>query len=275
MCDVFTLLSNNNELYKTKEKKHIHIIEKIGEGSHGIVFLIENNHVIKIYKNSIAGLTKLKESTSILPDECENREIQLFFKIIQYNIKHENIIQPYSIGIISNELLHNDIIIKKGTYYSIMPYYKKLEKNSLIKYNLIDMITEIIQSEMNLEKYLNVFHLDIKMENLVIHNEKLMLIDYNLTKSITYENMPINTNHFNTDKNCKLKLIPLYYIFLLIISILFKTKKIYINDTLLINYLFILSQKLNNDMYTIIYNGLALKYDISEFNKKFLTKTIK
>ena len=137
------------------------------------------------------------------------------------------------------------------------------------------MITEIIQSEINLEKYLNVFHLDIKIENLVIHNEKLMLIDYNLTKSITYENMPINTNHFNTDKNCKLKLIPLYYIFLLIISILFKTKKIYINDTLLINYLCILSQKLNNDMYTIIYNGLALKYDITEFNKKFLTKPIK
>ena len=267
---IFTLLSSNDEHYKFRENKTINIVEKIGEGSIGLVFLLDNGHVLKIYKNSIESLTKLKESRSILPEPNENREIQLFFKIIRYKIKGVGIVQPYSLGTISKEFVFDNVVIKKGTYFSVLPFYEKINRDVLVKYNLLDLIKEIIESELNIEKYLQVFHLDIKLENLVLNNGKLMLIDYNLTKSISSGDMALNTNHFNTDKNCKLKLIPLYYIFLLIISLLFNTKKVYFNDSVLINYLFILSKKLKSCIYLIIYNGLSLKYEILGFKRRFL-----
>jgi serine/threonine protein kinase len=267
---IFTLLSSNDEHYKFRENKTIKIVEKIGEGSIGLVFLLDNGHVLKIYKNSVASLTKLKESHSILPKPNENREIQLFFKIIRYKIKGVGIVQPYSLGTISKEFVFNETIIKNGTYFSVLPFYEKINRDVLVKYNLLDLIKEIIESELNIEKHLQVFHLDIKLENLVLNNGKLMLIDYNLTKSISSGDMALDTNHFNTDKNCKLKLIPLYYVFLLVISLLFNTKKVYFNDYVLVNYLFILSKKLDSCIYLIIYNGLALKYEILGFKRRFL-----
>lgn len=271
---IFTLLSNHQKTYKVREEKKVQLIQKIGEGSNSFVYKLDNDHVIKIYKNSIAGSTQLIESYSIMPSSNENREIQLFFKIIKYNIDELGIVKPFCMGIINEDIILDDNNIKKGTYFSIIPFYNKIDRNILIKYNLCDLLNEIIESELIIEKYLQVYHLDIKIENLVQYNNKLMLIDYHLTKSINNGNIPINTNHFNTDKNIKLKLIPLYYIFLLIISLLFNSKKIYYNNKVLINYLYILSKKMTNElkcnMYSIIYNGISLKYDTLGFYRKYL-----
>lgn len=272
MCivDLFTLMSNSDKYIKHDSLK-IKIKEKVGEGSSGLAFLLENGDVLKIYKNSVAGSAKLIESNSILPVENENREIQLFFKIIKFKINEVGIVKPLSLGIVYNEFVFEDTVICKDTYYSILPFYEKVSKGILVKYNLYNLILEIINSELSIEKYLKVFHLDITLENLVRHKGKLMLIDYNLTKSISAGEYSVNTNHFNTEETCKLKLIPLYYIFLLIISLLFNTKKIYFNDKLLVNYLYILSKKLKMKVYSLIYNGLSLKYDVLVFYRKFIS----
>ena len=271
---IFTLVSNDQETYKVRREKQIKLTEKIGEGSNSFVYKLNNEHVIKIYKNSIAGSTQLIESDSIMPSSNENREIQLFFKIIKYNIDESGIIKPFCMGIINEDFILDDNNIKKGTYFSILPFYNKIDRNILIKYNLCELLNEIIESELIIEKYLQVYHLDIKIENLVQYNNKLMLIDYHLSKSINSGNMAVNTNHFNTDKNIKLKLIPLYYIFLLIISLLFNSNKIYYNNNVLINYLYILSKKMSGNikcnMYSIIYNGISLKYDTLGFYRKYL-----
>jgi len=272
MCivDLFTLMSNSDKYIKHDSLK-LKIKEKIGEGSLGLVFLLENGDILKIYKNSVAGSAKLIESKSILPEKNENREIQLFFKIIKFKINEEGIVKPLSLGIVYNELVFEDTVICKDTYYSILPFYEKVSKEILVKYNLYDLILEIINSELSIEKYLRVYHLDITLENLVMYDDKLMLIDYNLTKSIGSGEQSVNSNHFNTDERCKLKLIPLYYIFLLIISLLFNTKKIYFNDKLLVNYLYILSKKLKKNVYSLIYNGLSLNYDVVTFYSKFIS----
>ena len=271
---IFTLLSNDQETYKVREEKKVKIVEKIGEGSNSFVYKLNNDHVIKIYKNSIAGSTQLIESDSIIPSSNENREIQLFFKIIKYNIDEFGIVKPHCLGIINEDFILDDNNIKKGTYFSILPFYNKINRDILIKYNLCDLFNEIIESELIIEKYLQVYHLDIKIENLVQYNDKLMLIDYHLSKSINSGDMPVNTHHFNTDKNIKLKLIPLYYVFLLIISLLFNSKKIYYNNNVLINYLYILSKKMTSNikcnLYSMIYNGISLKYDTSGFYRKYL-----
>lgn len=271
---IFTLLSNDQETYKVRKEKKVKLVEKIGEGSNSFVYKLDNDHVIKIYKNSIAGSTQLIESDSIMPSSNENREIQLFFKIIKYNIDEFGIVKPFCLGIINEDFILDDNNIKKGTYFSILPFYNKINRNILIKYNLCDLFNEIIESELIIEKYLQVYHLDIKIENLVQHNDKLMLIDYHLSKSINSGDMPVNTHHFNTDKNIKLKLIPLYYVFLLIISLLFNSKKIYYNNNVLINYLYILSKKMTSNtkcnMYSMIYNGISLKYDTLGFYRKYL-----
>ena len=271
---IFTLVSIDQETYKVRREKQIKLTEKIGEGSNSFVYKLNNEHVIKIYKNSIAGSTQLIESDSIMPSSNENREIQLFFKIIKYNIDESGIIKPFCMGIINEDFILDDNNIKKGTYFSILPFYNKIDRNILIKYNLCELLNEIIESELIIEKYLQVYHLDIKIENLVQYNNKLMLIDYHLSKSINSGNMAVNTNHFNTDKNIKLKLIPLYYIFLLIISLLFNSNKIYYNNNVLINYLYILSKKMSGNikcnMYSIIYNGISLKYDTLGFYRKYL-----
>ena len=97
-----------------------------------------------------------------------------------------------------------------------------------------------------------------------------MLIDYNLIKSVSQGEKEIGSTHFGTETDCKLKYIPLYYIFLLIIYILFNNKNIYYNDRLIINYLYILSKKINEEVYRIIYNGLTRKFDTSNFYNFFI-----
>jgi len=271
MCIIHLIpLLSYKDSCTTHEKKQIKIIKKIGEGANSIVFLLKCNNILKIYKNSLAGKTILNETNSILPKLNENREIQLFFKIVNQDISHNNIVRPLCLGIIAENFMFNNVNYKKNTYYSILPYYEPLSKEIIIKYNLKKLIKEIIETELNLEKFLNVFHLDITLENLVICNNKIMLIDYNLIKSTSCSEKEIGSTHFGTEHDCKLKFVPLYYIFLLIIYILFNNKNIYYNDRLIINYLYILSKKINEEVYRIIYNGLTRKFDTNNFYNIFI-----
>lgn len=252
------------------EKKEIEIIKKIGEGATSVVFLLKCGNIMKIYKNSLAGKTLLKESEEILPRNNENREIQIFFKIVKEDISHNNIVRPLCIGVIANTFTFEEHTFNLKTYYSILPFYESITKEILIKYNLDNLIDEIVETEMNLEEVLKVFHLDITLENLVLCKGKIMLIDYNLIKSIDYGDVPIGSNHFGTEDDCKLKYIPIYYIFLLVIYILFNNKNIYYNDKLLVNYLYILKKKLKDGTFRKICNGLSQKFDTKNFYNIFI-----
>ena len=67
-----------------------------------------------------------------------------------------------------------------------------------------------------------------------------------------------------------LKYIPIYYIFLLVIYILFNNKNIYYNDKLLVNYLYILKKKLKDETFRKICNGLSQKFDTKNFYNIFI-----
>ena len=271
MCiiNIIPLLSYN-ETCVLHEKKQIELIKKIGEGANSVVFLLKCGNILKIYKNSIAGKTILNESNDILPKPNENREIQLFFKIVNEDISHNNIVRPLCIGIIADDFTFEDTTFSLKTYYSILPFYESITKEILVKYNLDKLIDEIIETEMNLEEILNVFHLDITLENLVLCDGKIMLIDYNLIKSTKYGDLEIGSNHFGTEDDCKLKYVPVYYIFLLVIYILFNNKNIYYNDKLLVNYMYILKKKLKDETFRKICNGLSQKFDTKNFYNIFI-----
>ena len=74
---LFILKSSHNYYIENKIKK-VNIINKLGEGSYGIVYQLDNEHVIKIFKNSTVDNIKTNENSYLLPIKNENREL-LFF----------------------------------------------------------------------------------------------------------------------------------------------------------------------------------------------------
>jgi predicted Ser/Thr protein kinase len=75
----FIIKSNSDEYIENKIKK-INVKENIGEGSYGVVFLIQNEHVIKIFKNSTLHNTILDESNYLIPIKNENRDCSKSFR---------------------------------------------------------------------------------------------------------------------------------------------------------------------------------------------------
>jgi len=104
---IYILRSSNDNYIENKYKK-IKIIKKIGEGSYGLVFLLSNDHVIKIFKNSTIKNTILNESNCLIPIKNENRELIFYYKYIDEKKENNYIINLYAIGLIK------DIIICKS-----------------------------------------------------------------------------------------------------------------------------------------------------------------
>jgi hypothetical protein len=67
------IINSNNDNYIKNKTKKLNIKKKIGEGSYGLVFLLDNEHVIKIFKNSTLSNTKLNETNYLIPLKNENR----------------------------------------------------------------------------------------------------------------------------------------------------------------------------------------------------------
>ena len=155
------ILVSNTKLFPELSIMNISIKEQFGEGTSGLVYLLNDGNVVKIYKKSIAGYTSFEESKSILPKKNENREIPIFLKLIKLK-KKKNIIKPYAICLIKKDIVLFKKKIRKNTYLSIMPKYNQINKKILYNYNLFDLIKTLINCEISIEKYLNVYHLDIK-----------------------------------------------------------------------------------------------------------------
>ena len=59
------ILKSDNIEYEENKYKQLKFVKKIGEGSYGLVFLLDNNHVIKIFKDSTLNNTILNERRDV------------------------------------------------------------------------------------------------------------------------------------------------------------------------------------------------------------------
>jgi serine/threonine protein kinase len=117
---IYILRSSHSNYIENKLKK-IKIIKKIGEGSYGLVFLLNNDHVIKIFKNSTIKNTLLTESNYLIPIKNENRELIFYYKYIDEKKENNYIIDLYAIGIIKDAIIDNINNIEMNSYFIILP----------------------------------------------------------------------------------------------------------------------------------------------------------
>ena len=102
-------------------------------------------------------------------------------------------------------------------------------------------------------------------------NNELMLIDFGLIKNIDSKTKYINKYNYNIwpQKPCDTSKIPVYSIFILIVSLLVHEKYLYSSKN---NFFNILKDKLDRNIFFLFNKGLSLEYDSNNFKKKFLLK---
>ena len=120
------IIKSNCSIYNENEEIIINIKKKIGEGAYGSIFEIDNNNVIKIFKNSLQDNTLLKETVNILPYSNENRELIFFNKVLDesINTQYENtkyIIKILAIGYIKNKIIDKNNIFEPNSNFIIIP----------------------------------------------------------------------------------------------------------------------------------------------------------
>jgi len=194
---IYILRSSNNNYIEKKFIK-IKILKKIGEGSYGVVFLLNNDHVIKIFKNSTLKNTILTESNYLIPIKNENRELIFYYKYIDEKKENNYIINLYAIGIIKDIIIDNLNNIELNSYFIILPlctsFYNTynifntelINKKNGINFTL-KIMKRIIQISEFLETKYNIVNLDFKLNNFMFTNnnnnlDNLIMLDFSITK---------------------------------------------------------------------------------------------
>ena len=185
-CYILYSKSNNyliNKYYKLK------LLEKIGEGKYGLIYEINKNYVIKIFKNSLITTNINEESESVIPLNNENREISFFISYLKNKTTNTNfIIDVKSIGILVDDYTINNLIIKKNSFFMILPscisIYKLLNlwKTPLINNKdgieiVLNIMKRLIDIQLFLYNNYNIINLDIKTDNLMIEKKNKLIID--------------------------------------------------------------------------------------------------
>lgn len=279
-CYILYSKSNNyliNKYYKLK------LLEKIGEGGYGLVYEINKNYVIKIFKNSLITNSLNNESESIIPLNNENREISFFISYLKNKTKNTNfIVDVKVIGILVDDYNIHKFLIKKNSFFMILPscisIYKLLNlwKTPLINNKdgveiVLNIMKRLIDIQIFLYNNYNIINLDIKMENFMIEkNNNLIIdniinIDLGLIKSKNNNNYSFNNKYVIWPKieNVKLEKIPSYSICINGLEILLGKEFIEKNKkNNMIDKLYFL--KNNQEVYNIFYNGLLLKLNLKQ-----------
>jgi hypothetical protein len=174
------ILYSKSSNYLINKYYKLHLLEKIGEGSYGIIYEINKNYVIKIFKNSLITNNINDETDSIVPLNNENREISFFISYLKTNTKNTNfIIDVKSIGILVDDYNINNLIVKKNSFFMILPscisIYKLLHlwKNPLINNKdgieiVLNIMKRLIDIQIFLYNNYNIINLDIKIDNFMI-----------------------------------------------------------------------------------------------------------
>ena len=279
-CYILYSKSNNylvNKYYKLK------LLEKIGEGKYGLIYEISKNYVIKIFKNSLITNNINDESESVIPLNNENREISFFISYLKNKTINTNfIIDVKSIGILVDDYTINNLIIKKNSFFMILPscisIYKLLNlwKTPLINNKdgieiVLNIMKRLIDIQLFLYNNYNIINLDVKTDNLMIEKKNKLIIDNIINIDLgLIKTKNNNTYQFDckytiwpTSENIKLEKIPSYSICINGLEILLGKEFIEKNKKMnLIDKLYFL--KNNDEVYNIFYNGLLLKLNLKQ-----------
>lgn len=248
----------NNQYYKIITKK------KIGEGSYGHIYEINDQIVIKIFKYK----TDLSAThTELIPSKKENRELNFFIQYIQKAIQNNTfIIHIYAIGLLKSSKW-------KEHYCLFLPYCLPLSK-LLKKYTInnskqgkiftLQIMKRLIEIELYLNKQYDVTNCDIKLNNFMIeknkelHVKNIIGIDFGLIKKRNSQLYTFHTKYFiwPYKKKITLDCLSSYSICINGMQLLFpKTNQIKDN---------LLSIKKDIDFYHIFYNGLILQVKVDQ-----------
>ena len=278
------ILRSSNENYIENKYKKIKIIKKIGEGSYGLVFLLNNDHVIKIFKNSTIQNTILNESNYLIPIKNENRELIFYYKYIDEKKENNYIINLYAIGIIKDTIIDNTNNIELNSYFIILPLctsfyntYKIFNTELINKKNGINFTLKIMKRLIQISEFLenkyNIINLDFKLNNFMFTNknnnlDNLIMLDFSITKKKTKIKYNIDNKYYIWPKsnNILIENIPAYSTCINGLELLFGHKSIIRNNNKLDYYLKIIKEK-DKNIYNIFFNGLILKINTENFLK--------
>ena len=288
------ILKSSHEDYIENKNKNILVKNKIGEGSYGIIFLIDNDHVIKIFKNSLLNNTILTETNYLIPIKNENRELIFYYKYINDKKENNYIINLYAIGLIKNEIKDKTSnitqILGYNSYFIILPLCKPfyntyniyniplIDKNNGITFTLIVM-KRLIEISQFFEKKYNLVNLDFKLTNFMFsvktnNLNNLVMMDFSIVKKINNKKYTIEKKYYIWpniyNNNILIETLPPYSICVNGLELLFGHNNVLDlpNDTKINKYLKIIEKK-NKNVHNIFYNGLILKINTDKFMKLF------
>jgi hypothetical protein len=285
------ILKSNHEYYEESKYKKLNIINKLGEGSYGFVFLLDNTHVIKIFKNSNDKNTILIESNYLLPIQNENRELIFYYKYKNQKKEHNYIINLYSIGIIRDKIIDKNKNIELNSYFIILPYcipfyniYNILNKPLINNKNGINFTLNVMKRLSEISKFFELkygyINLDFKLNNFMFSKNSsdlndLIMIDFSIIKnSINKKIYNINNKYYiwPYGNNINIDNIIPYSISVNGLELLFGYNKLkdFPNKDKINKFLKIIHSK-NIKLYNIFYNCLYLNYNIDNLIKSINT----
>jgi hypothetical protein len=299
------ILKSTHPDYKENKYSKIYIIKKIGEGSYGIVFLIKNNSVIKIFKNSTFENTILNESNYLIPTKHENRELMFFLNYIKEKIiENKYIINIFAIGLLKDVIVNNNIKLNINSYFIILPQYTpfysiyNIYNTPLIdkKYGLnftLHIMKRMTEISYFIENKYNLINLDSKLSNFMFKNNKsnnvmidkktllskeddlvknLKMIDFSIIKTKNNKKYNVLNKYYiwPNSNNVLLEYFPSYITCINGLELLFghdNIKDLPNNDK--INYYLSIIKNKNIKIYNIFINGLILKINTIDFLELF------
>ena len=202
------ILKSDHKDYPENKNKKLYVKKKIGEGSYGLVFLIQNDHVIKIFKNSTINNTVFNESNYLIPIRNENRELTFFFKYINNKKVNTFIVNLYAIGIIRDSIIDNSIKLELNSYFIILPLCVPFYNNFNIlniplinKKNGLDFTVSVMKRLLEISQFLenkyDLINLDFKLNNFMLTKNSdnlndIIMIDFSIVKKINNKNKTYN-----------------------------------------------------------------------------------
>ena len=273
---IYILYSVNNN-FKVNYYYKIKINKKVGEGTYGLVYEINKNMVIKVFKN-YTNLNENKDDKKIIPNKNENRELNFFISYLKSNVKNSYIIDINAIGIIKFitgsklKIINNYCIILPNCYSIVklinlwkMPLIKNKDGKELV----LKFMKRLVEIELFLNDKFKITNLDIKLNNYMIQKNKkldinnILAIDFGLIVKMKDDikyNFNINYYIWPKGKDINIEYVSSY-------SLCINGLILYLGETKIknsslkdnLNYL-----KNDVEFYNIFYNGLLLKIKCSE-----------
>ena len=239
---------------------NIQLKEKIGEGKSGIIYEINNNLVIKIFKNG---------------NRFEYDFYNNFIEILKEDSISKKISLPIAYGNLLNNFEINDEQFNMENKFLILHKYKRFRFEKIKAFSKVGKIFKLINDILIIENFfetkLKFVNLDIKLDNIVMDQQNnIIMIDFGLIKNFSYFDMFYSYNNYFIwpSGKCYLDCVPLFSVFILICSIFFdanfiKSKNIYQLKN-------ILSEKFKNRKLNTIFDYMIkLKYNSNDILNLF------